>query len=152
MFYCLIPNIIHTSPLEILSQRVTKALNESMSPNWNFERVGRWGQVKPRNPLWRSVVNFWNRTFYMRVSASMIEASKDRRFTVLQAQTTNLRIQQLMFSVTEDGYFTVILKFIVCVVRIVILLVAINHYVNVICPFSLPNLVSPSRLWRIGNK
>ena len=49
-----------------------------------------------------------------------------------------------MFSVTEDGYFTVILKFIVFVVRIVILLVeAINHYVNVICPFSLPNLVSP---------
>ena len=40
-----------------------------------------------------------------------------------------------MFSVTEDGYFTVILKFIVFVVRIVILLVeAVNHYVNVICP------------------
>lgn len=85
MFYCLVPKIINTSPLEILSQRVTKALNESMNPNWNFERVGRWGRVKPRNPLWRNVVNFWNRTFYMRVSASVVEASKDRCFTVLQA-------------------------------------------------------------------
>ena len=45
LFYCLVPKIIHTSPLEILSQRVTKDLNDSMSPNWNFERVGRWGQI-----------------------------------------------------------------------------------------------------------